>query len=73
MTTYKIALLATNKLDYSITVSIDGEIYEYFIKDGDLDALSRQLATLIKANADGKAINLLKSRSSRYVKLSGES
>jgi hypothetical protein len=65
-------LLSTNDTERIVTASIDEVIYEYHIGDGDLRALVNQVRILLKQNAHGKAINLLKSRSLAYNRFPGE-
>ncbi len=61
-------LLATDTLDHTITVAVDGVKYEFWIR-GDFVGVERQLKRLMSIGASGKALNLLKSHSYKFDRL----
>lgn len=66
----QLTILTVNDTDRTITVSIDGMVYEYWTKDGDFKQLVSKLKKFIVVGACGRALNLLKGRSYKFDKIS---
>ncbi len=65
----KMAVVATNNTDKTLTVMVDDQRYEYWLA-GDFEGIERKVRTYLKNNADGRALNLLKRVASRYDRVS---
>jgi hypothetical protein len=55
-----LTLLATDDLDKTILVTVDGTRYEYWIR-GNYDGIKRLVVQKLRRKAYGQALNLLKS------------
>lgn len=64
----KLLLLATDDLDKTVTVAVDGVRYEYWVR-GNYPGVLREFRRLLRLGFDGKALNILKNQSTRYDKL----
>jgi hypothetical protein len=64
----KMSILATNDTDRTVSVSIDGKLYEYWLT-GDHKKFIQELNKLLLVGAHGKALSLLKRRAYKCDKL----
>lgn len=64
-----LALVSTNDTDLSVVVLVDGERYEYFVRD-DYHGVVKRLRRFIKLGAYGRALNFIKQRAYKCDKLS---